>query len=31
MKKHHDKVLVIVLKPGQKVIVKCEKHKKRRA
>lgn len=23
MKKHHHKVKVIVLKPGQKIIVKC--------
>lgn len=30
MKKHDHKVKVIVLKPGQKVIVKCEKHKKHR-
>lgn len=31
MKKHHHKIKVIVLKPGQKVIVKCKKHKKNHA
>jgi len=27
---HHKKVKVVVLKPGQKVVVVCKKHKKHR-
>jgi hypothetical protein len=27
---HHYKVIKVVLKPGQKVLVECKKHHKRR-
>lgn len=27
MRRHHKKVIVVILKPGQTAVVKCEKHK----
>ncbi len=30
MRHHHKKVIVVILKPGQIAVVKCEKHRKHR-